>query len=70
MIAKELDTGDWFRWEDDWRVWSRLQGDTKIIEGKECIRVRPQQPTANMPAGYIPAEDEVVLFEGKSLRLN
>ncbi len=69
MKARELDENSWFKWPPDWRVWQRLLGPIKFIEGKECIPVRPLQPTANMPGGYIPANDTVTLFKDRSIRL-
>ena len=70
MRARELTSGDWFRWNGDWRIFSRLPGETRVVEGRECVPARPLQPTANMPGGYIPAEEEVVVFREKSLRLS
>lgn len=70
MKARELAEHDWFRWEDDWRVFARLPGELKVIDGRECIPVRPLQPTANMPGGYIPADDEAIPYKASSLKLN
>ncbi len=69
MKARELAENVWFKWPPDWRVFQRLPRPVKIIEGKECVPVRPIQPTAMMPGGYIPADDEVVLFKATSIRL-
>lgn len=69
MIARELAENAWFRRSGDWRVWRRLPGPIRIIEGQEGVLVRPIQPTVNQPDGYIPAEDEVKLFQEKSIRL-
>lgn len=69
MKARELTKNAWFKWPPDWRVFQRLPGSINIIEGKECVPVRPLQPTANMPGGYIPADDKVELFRERSIRL-
>lgn len=69
MKARELVENTWFKWPPDWRIFQRLPGPVKVIEGNECVPVRPLQPTANMPGGYILANDEVELFKGRSIRL-
>ncbi len=70
MKAKELKTGDWFHWKKDWRMFRRLAGGVKTIEGKECIPVRLLQPTIMMPGCYIPADDEVTFSGEKLICLN
>ncbi|MCH7605325.1 hypothetical protein IID24_05050 [Patescibacteria group bacterium] len=70
MIARELENDDWFRWNGDWRVFRRLVGESKTIEGIVCVPAQPLQPTANMSGGYMPADDEVTPHKGKSIRLS
>jgi hypothetical protein len=69
MKARELAENAWFKWPPDWRVFQRLPGPVKVVEGQEVIPIRPIQPTANQPSGCIPADDEVELFKERSIRI-
>lgn len=69
MKARELTENQWFKWNGDWRVFQRLPGAIKVIEGKECIPAQPLQPTMNMAGAYIPADDEVAIYKEKLIKL-
>jgi len=70
MKADKLKEHDWFkRPPDNQRVFARLPGGSEIVDGKECVLVKPLQPTAMMPGFYMPADTEVELVEYKILRL-
>jgi len=70
MKAADLTKNSWFtRPPDIHRVFMRLPGPIGIVDGKECVPVKPLQPTAMMPGFYLPSDTEVVLHEYKVLRL-
>ena len=69
LKAKELKTGQWFYWENDWRVFARLDGKIEVIDKIECIPALPLEPTPAGNSGYIPAEDTVKIYREKFITL-
>lgn len=69
MKAEELEVEQWFHWIDDWRMFKRLSGEAKIIEGIRCVSVKPLQPTTRQTGFYIPANELVKLYKLNFFRL-
>jgi len=70
MTARELATGQWFRWVGDWRVWKCVSDEVKTVEGQQCIHVLPLQPFPTGPSGYIPADSAVEIYPHRFIHLN